>query len=209
MRDSLSLSRQEFREVHINMCTPPPLLTQTLNVFITMVGAGIVSLPLAMRASTLFVGCGTLLFAAVSCCLSMHVCVWLARRQLFQPNAKLAPLLNKSVAATCAIVILEREDVSDNDDSIVRGGTSATTTTTSHISTTRVLKSYDEIISTYLPSWGSTIGNVTIVVLLLFVLALFVDVAHDSVTATAEIMGCMNGYPLRAGKFFEETRTHS
>ena len=156
------------------------VLTQMLNVFLTMVGAGIVSLPLAMRASSLYLGCVSLFLAGLACCLSMHLCAWLSRRPLCQtPSNKNAPLLNTGIESTYDVDLLQRADAPS-----------------------KVLQSYDEIITTYLPPWGSTLGNSTIVILLHFVLALFVDVAHDSITATAEITACAHGYPLRAGICF-------
>ena len=125
------------------------VLTQMLNVFLTMVGAGIVSLPLAMRASSLYIGCVSLFLAGLACCLSMHLCAWLARRPLCQtPSNKNAPLLNTGFESTYDVDLLQRADAPS-----------------------KVLQSYDEIITTYLPPWGSTLGNSTIVILLLFVLA--------------------------------------
>ena len=161
------------------------IATQTLNVFITMVGAGIVSLPLVLRATTLYIGCATLLLAAIACCSSMYLFTWLARRHLITDNkSSKAPLLN--IETSYDIDLLEESSPQ----------ISSTNTTT--INPDQALSSYDEVVNTYLPPWGSLLAQTTIIALLFFVLALFVDIAHDSITATFPITSFANGLPLRA-----------
>jgi amino acid permease len=153
------------------------IATQTLNVFLTMVGAGVVALPLAFRAATLYVGCLTLFGAGMACVISMHTLTWLARRTLVQ---KKRGLLNNNPITYSP---LPEDHQSDRQPPPPPADTS--------------ISSYDEICDTYLPAWGRILGQTTMFVLLFFVLALFVDVAHDSLSSTFHSLTSGAGYPLR------------
>jgi hypothetical protein len=69
------------------------MATQCLNIFMTMVGAGIVGLPFALGAASFAYGCASLVFALLFSTCSLVALTWLAR----------APLRQRSVSGVSGI----------------------------------------------------------------------------------------------------------
>jgi hypothetical protein len=61
------------------------------------------------------------------------------------------------------------------------------------------IATYDELVTEFLPPWISRASQLVMIMLLTLVAVLFVDVAHDSLSSTYPMLGCRDGYPLRAG----------
>ena len=162
------------------------MAAQSLNLVVTMMGAGIVGLPYALSAASFVYGCASLAFALVVSASSLAALVWLARAPL--RRGKL-PLVSSPLMSTRVVldVVEDGAGHAGAAESVLGDGRAASIAT------------YDDLVANYLPAWISLVSQIVMIVLLTLVGVLFIDVAHDSLTSTYPVLEYREGYPLRAG----------
>ena len=169
------------------------LSTQTLNVFVTMVGAGVVGLPYALGAASFFYGCISLVFALLCSVISLYTLTWLARRPLRKADKYAAPphsLTSPLVSKRVVLDIIDSVVASSTGDGVGGGEEVAEATS---------IATYDDLVAEFLAPSVSLLSQFIMIVLLFLVAVLFIDVAHDSVSSTYPALNYSGGYPLRGG----------
>ena len=61
-----------------------------------------------------------------------------------------------------------------------------------------ITPTYDELVERMLPWWGAALGQTVMLMLLFGCIVLFIDIGHDSLSATVPSLDYGNGFPLRA-----------